>query len=175
MVWAKAAKALQSVEVISMADVLPWTRKIKGPLQGFWLELDLKEMFVSIPRDAIVTALKFCLDANLHQRDNDYRKRDCTGFKSREFVYVFTCSDALRYVSFCLTIDCRFVGASSVFLHRAVCSGCGTRDAVQAPERLKVAVVCGGEAEREIEAEMPMRAMVSVAGSEAVWLEGVMV
>ena len=49
------------------------------------------------------------------------------------------------------------------------------RDAVQVPERLRVAVGDGGDAEREAEAEEPVCVRVGVAGSEAVRLDGVMV
>ena len=33
VVWSQAAVALQSMEIISMNDVLPWVRKIKGKPQ----------------------------------------------------------------------------------------------------------------------------------------------
>ena len=126
VVWSQAATALRSMEIISMNDVLPWVRTIKGKPQGYWLELDLKEMFMSIPRDAIATALEYCLEAIAskgHRRNgllfsiskDGNRKRDCVGFKSREFYDVYTVHDVLHYVSFSLLVDCMFVGASSVF------------------------------------------------------------
>ena len=43
------------------------------------------------------------------------KKRDCIGFKSREFFQVLTAKDILTYVQFSLTVDCMFVGASSIF------------------------------------------------------------
>ena len=63
VLWSQAATILQSMETISMNEVLPWVRKIKGKPTGYWLELDLKEMFMSIPREAVVTALTHCLEA----------------------------------------------------------------------------------------------------------------
>ena len=63
IVWRQAATVLNSIEMICMNDMLPWVRKIKQPHEGFWLELDLKEMFMFIPGGAVLAALSFCLDA----------------------------------------------------------------------------------------------------------------
>ena len=126
IVWRQAAATLKSMEIISMKDTLPWARQIKQPLEGFWLELDLKEMFMSIPRDAVLTALTFCLDTITSEGNHrngvlfsiskdGSKKRDCIGFKSREFFQVFTAKDILTYVQSSLTVDCMFVGASSIF------------------------------------------------------------
>ena len=126
IVWRQAAATLKSMEIISMNDMLPWVRKVKQPVEGFWLELDLKEMFMSIPKEAVLTALTFCLDTITSEGNhrngvmfsvskNGNKKRDCIGFKSREFFQVFTAKDVLSYVEFSLTIDCMFVGASSIF------------------------------------------------------------
>ena len=62
IVWRQAAATLKSMEIISMNDMLPWVRKIKQPVEGFRLELDLKEMFTFIPKESVLRALTFCLN-----------------------------------------------------------------------------------------------------------------
>ena len=109
IVWRQAAATLKSMEIISMNDMLPWVRKIKQPVEGFWLELHLKEMFMSIPKEAVLTALTFCLNTITSEGNHrngvlfsvskdGNRKRDCIGFKSRECFQVFTAKDILSYV-----------------------------------------------------------------------------
>ena len=126
VVWSQAAVALRSMEILSMNDVRPWVDTIKGKPQGYWLVLDLKEMFMSIPPDATATALGYCLEAiaskGQHRNGllfsiskDSNRKRDCVGLKSREFYNVYTVHDVLHYVSVSLLLDCMFVGASILF------------------------------------------------------------
>ena len=50
---------LGSYEIVGMGDILTWARKVHDRVGGggTWLELDLCEMFMSIPRDRVLPAL----------------------------------------------------------------------------------------------------------------------
>ena len=51
---------LKSHEILGMPNILHWTRASATNLArpGLWLELDLCEMFMSIPRDRVIPALQ---------------------------------------------------------------------------------------------------------------------
>ena len=51
--WHKVVSLLGSHEIVGMGDILGWARKVEGRMGrgGTWLELDLCEMFMSVPRD----------------------------------------------------------------------------------------------------------------------------
>jgi len=94
---------------------------------GLRLELDLCEMFMSIPRDRVIPAVQHLylkiIDIPRQNRGplcfsiskDGYRKRDFVGSGSREFFFVITWADIMHFVFLSLTIDVFYVGASSIF------------------------------------------------------------
>ena len=59
--YKRCVLSLQSHELLSMSDILHWGRKHSSAFDsnGVFLELDLCEMFMSIPQDRILPALKW--------------------------------------------------------------------------------------------------------------------
>ena len=90
---------LKSHKILGMPDILHWTRASATNLArpGLWLELDLCEMFMSIPRDRVIPALQHLylkiIDIPRQNRGplsfsiskDGNRKRDFVGSGSREF------------------------------------------------------------------------------------------
>ena len=125
--WKRCVTGLQSHELVGMSDILHWCRKHSHAFDsnGVFLELDLCQMFMSIPRDRILPALNWLFSRlfpdhktrplwfSLSKDSN--RKRDEIGYKSREFFHVFSWDDLYHFVYVSLTIEVLFVGGSSVF------------------------------------------------------------
>ena len=125
--WKHCVKGLDSHELISMSDILHWSRRNSTAFHshGVFLELDLCEMFMSIPRDRLLPALKWLFTRLFPDNQkrplwfsvsmDGNRKRDGVGFKSREFFNVYSSDDLYHFIHISLTIDVLFVGGSSVF------------------------------------------------------------
>ena len=123
------ASLLKSHEILGMPDILLWTRASATSLArpGLRLELDLCEMFMSIPRDRVIPALQHSylkiIDIPRQNRGplsfsmskDGNRKRDCVGSGSREFLFVLTRADIMHFVFLSLAIDVCYVGASRIF------------------------------------------------------------
>ena len=134
LLWKMAVDVLGSVELIAVPHMLhavkKWLSQVNtsqsaGAGMPFWTEMDVKQMFLEIPRSDIIPALVWIHDklkekkktrgpVEFYLAKDGNRRMDNTAHGSRDFLYKFSFHDIVHYMLFELNVNDVFVSLSSV-------------------------------------------------------------